>query len=86
MQTVTLASPTPQANPFGPAAVHFAGAPCDLDALKRRLYDDFKIEIPLVHWNGRPLMRISIQGYNTQADVERLVAALSILLPQLHYE
>ena len=60
--------------------------PCDVDALKRRLYDEFKIEIPIVRWNGRPLMRISIQGYNTQADVERLVAALSILLPQLHYE
>ena len=27
VQTVTLASPTPQANPFGPAAVHFPGAP-----------------------------------------------------------
>ena len=25
VQTVTLGSPTPQANPFGPAAVHFAG-------------------------------------------------------------
>ena len=27
VQTVTLGSPTPQQNPFGPAAVHFAGAP-----------------------------------------------------------
>ena len=27
VQTVTLASPTVQQNPFGPAAVHFAGAP-----------------------------------------------------------
>ena len=27
VQTVTLDSPTPQANPFGPAVVHFAGAP-----------------------------------------------------------
>src|SRR3984893_1884154 len=27
VQTVTLDSPTPQANPFGPGAVHFAGAP-----------------------------------------------------------
>src|SRR6201981_2800189 len=27
VQTVTLGSPAPQANPFGPAAVHFAGAP-----------------------------------------------------------
>ena len=27
VQTVTLGSPTPQQNPFGPAVVHFAGAP-----------------------------------------------------------
>jgi hypothetical protein len=27
VQTVTLASPTPAQNPFGPAVVHFAGAP-----------------------------------------------------------
>jgi hypothetical protein len=27
VQTVTLGSPTPQANPFGPGVVHFAGAP-----------------------------------------------------------
>ena len=27
VQTVTLSNPTPQANPFGPAVVHFAGAP-----------------------------------------------------------
>ncbi len=27
VQTVTLSHPTPQANPFGPAVVHFAGSP-----------------------------------------------------------
>ena len=27
VQTVTLSNPTPQANPFGPGVVHFAGAP-----------------------------------------------------------
>src|ERR1700756_4062895 len=27
VQTVTLGSPTPQQNPFGPAVVNFAGAP-----------------------------------------------------------
>jgi hypothetical protein len=27
VQTVTLTNPTPQANPFGPAAINFAGAP-----------------------------------------------------------
>jgi isopenicillin-N epimerase len=50
--------------------------PCQLDNLKTRLYDEFRIEIPVVHWNGRHFVRISIQGYNTQAEVEQLVAAL----------
>jgi isopenicillin-N epimerase len=60
--------------------------PCDLDALKRRLYDEFRIEIPLIHWNGQHFARISIQGYNTATDVERLLTALSVLLPQLRQE
>ena len=57
--------------------------PCDLDALKRRLYDEFKIEIPVIHWNDRHFARISIQGYNTRADVDVLIEALSALLPQM---
>jgi isopenicillin-N epimerase len=60
--------------------------PCHLDILKVRMYDEFRVEVPVVHWNGRHFVRISIQGYNTQAEVERLVAALSVLLPQLQYE
>jgi isopenicillin-N epimerase len=57
--------------------------PCDLDALKRRLYDEFAIEIPTVDCHGRHFVRISIQGYNTQADVDALVEALKVLLPQI---
>jgi isopenicillin-N epimerase len=57
--------------------------PCDLDALKRRLYDEYHIEIPVVAWNGRHFVRISIQGYNTQTDVEALSTALRELLPQV---
>ncbi len=57
--------------------------PCDLDVLKRRLYDEFKIEIPVFLWNGRHLARISIQGYNTRADVDALIQALHVLLSQV---
>ncbi len=57
--------------------------PCDLDALKLRLYDEFAIEIPTVDCNGRHFVRISIQGYNTQADVDALVEALKVLLPRV---
>ncbi len=60
-----------------------ARLPDDVDAaaLKRRLYDDFRVEVPVSQWNGRPLLRVSIQGYNTPADVERLLAGLEQLLP-----
>jgi isopenicillin-N epimerase len=53
---------------------------CDLDVLKRRLYDEFKIEIPVINWNGRQFVRISIQGYNTRTDVDALGTALQALL------
>jgi len=57
--------------------------PCDLDALKRRIYDEYRIEIPVIAWNQRHFVRISIQGYNTQADVDALIHALHVLLPQV---
>ena len=54
--------------------------PCDHLELKRRLYDDFKVEIPIMVWQERPYIRVSAQGYNTRADMERLVEALGELL------
>ena len=52
----------------------------DIVTLKSRLYDKYRIEVPLMDWNGRKLMRISIQGYNTQRDAEHLLEALPHLL------
>jgi isopenicillin-N epimerase len=57
--------------------------PCDLVALKRRLYDEFRIEVPVFPWQDRQFVRISIQGYNTREDVDTLVKALHNLLPQV---
>ncbi|MEP0807568.1 MAG: aminotransferase class V-fold PLP-dependent enzyme [Chloroflexota bacterium] len=59
-----------------------APLPADTDPvlLKQRLYDDYRIEIPLIDWNGNKLIRISIQGYNTKRDVDTLLRALSALL------
>jgi isopenicillin-N epimerase len=54
----------------------------DLLALKNSLYDQYRVEIPLVAWNGRHLIRVSIQAYNSQDDVDALLAALTVLLPQ----
>jgi isopenicillin-N epimerase len=56
----------------------------DIAALKTRLYDDHRIEVPLIQWDGRKLVRVSIQGYNTRRDVDALVNALKrLLLPSV---
>jgi isopenicillin-N epimerase len=50
--------------------------PCDPEELQRRLYQEHRIEVPCFEWNDRPLLRLSVQGYNREDDVDRLVAAL----------
>lgn len=57
--------------------------PLNATALKRRLYDEFQVEVPLVEWNGRQLVRVSVQAYNTQADTDRLLTGLETLLPNV---
>jgi isopenicillin-N epimerase len=51
--------------------------PCDPLALAARLRDEFRIEIPFSSWKDRHFVRISIQGYNTRADVDALLRALA---------
>ena len=48
----------------------------------RNLFE-FRIEVPLVPWQDRQFIRISIQGYNSQEDVDALIQALQALLPQV---
>jgi isopenicillin-N epimerase len=57
--------------------------PCDERAMQRRLWDEHRIEIPATRWGDQPCLRISVQGYNTRADVDRLVTAVAALLPQV---
>ncbi|MBP8947502.1 MAG: aminotransferase class V-fold PLP-dependent enzyme [Candidatus Promineofilum sp.] len=52
----------------------------DIVALKRRLLDAYRIEIPCTRWNDRPFIRVSIQAYNTAEDVAALIEALGVLL------
>jgi isopenicillin-N epimerase len=58
-------------------------ASTDLAALKARLYDDFGVEVPLMDWNGIKLVRISVQAYNTPANLNALYDALKALLPEV---
>ena len=54
--------------------------PCDAKQLKTHLWDDFKIEVPIIVWRDQPYIRVSIQAYNTAEDVDRLMEALGKLL------
>ncbi len=56
--------------------------PINLALLKTRLYDEFKIEVPVIDWSQQHFIRVSYQGYNTQEDLEKLLGALEKLLPK----
>lgn len=49
----------------------------DPAGLQRRLYDEHRIEVVVREWEGRSLLRVSIAPYNDEADVERLLDALT---------
>lgn len=55
----------------------------DLLELKGRLFTDYKIEIPCIEWQNQHYLRLSVQGYNTAEDINRLVMALAELLPSM---
>jgi isopenicillin-N epimerase len=48
--------------------------------LSERLWTDYKIEIPGGKWDGHSRIRVSIQAYNSQEHVDRLVDALTTIL------
>lgn len=76
-----LASITPDSPEWFAQMASFPLPACNAEILKQRLYDEFRVEVPIVTWNGRQFVRVSIQGYNTQANVDALAAALEASIP-----
>jgi isopenicillin-N epimerase len=50
------------------------------ERLQAALWEQHQVEVPIVEWQGRRFVRVSIQAYNSPRDVDRLVEALSQLL------
>lgn len=54
--------------------------PVDAPQLKRRLLEEFRVEIPITEWHGRTFVRISAQGYNTPDDMDALLVGLTAVM------
>lgn len=72
--------PEPAGDYFHQMAIAALPPIADLPAFKKRLYDEFRVEIPCIQWGDRQFIRISVQGYNTREDIDALLAALAEML------
>jgi isopenicillin-N epimerase len=50
------------------------------EALQARLWNEYQIEIPIHDFGDLRLLRLSIQAYNSPADVDSLIEALATIL------
>ena len=53
---------------------------CDTELVKRTLYDDYHIEVPVGRFADSCGIRISVQAYNRPDELEKLIAALNSLI------
>lgn len=70
--------------PICPITEEFLGQMCSIPIqttkpteLKEMLIDTYKIEIPVMKINNRFFLRISLNAYNTEEDLDRLYSALT---------
>ena len=50
------------------------------DRLRDKLWSDHRIEVPVYTWNDQPLIRVSVQAYNTPDHMEHLLEAIQTYL------
>jgi isopenicillin-N epimerase len=73
----------PKSDYFLQMAVAPLPAGADLKVLKTMLLDDFSVEVPLIEWEGQKFIRISIQAYNDEEEIDTLLIALKTLLSRV---
>jgi isopenicillin-N epimerase len=55
----------------------------DGERLHKRLFEEHSIEIPVSEINGEQFIRVSVQGYNTESDIEHFIAAFDELFHEI---
>jgi isopenicillin-N epimerase len=56
--------------------------PGDPVRLNAELYQKYRIQLAVGNWHDRMQIRVSVQGYNTSADLDAMFDALTALLPR----
>jgi isopenicillin-N epimerase len=54
----------------------------DGESFKRELYERHRIEVPVLQANGSWVLRVSVQAYNDEADLDALTAAVARVAPR----
>ncbi len=72
----SLPSPYPDDSYYHQMAIAPLPPTIDLPAFKARLYAEHRVEVPCTEWQGHQFIRVSVQGYNTQQDIDSLIEAL----------
>jgi len=54
----------------------------DAERIKSILFNDYKIEVPVMRHGEKVFLRYSIQAFNSQADLDRLYNALAVIKNQ----
>lgn len=73
--------------PLAPITDEFLGQMCSIpintpqpEKLQRLLFDEYKIEIPVMRHEARTFIRYSINAFNSQADLDKLYDALTEIM------
>lgn len=53
---------------------------CDAEAVQEALWQGHRVEVPVTALNGLNLLRVSVQAYNTEADIDALLDGLADVL------
>ena len=52
--------------------------PQDPENLRKRLYEESQIEVPITSHGSQVFVRVSVQGYNSLNDIEHLLASSAL--------
>ena len=53
---------------------------CDPPEVHKALFERYGIEIPVYRWQDRCIARVSVQGYNSRPQMDKLISALAEIL------